>query len=313
MKRIAVEEHIWIEDLKSYLETRRDYPNTAVIESANKKAENNVTLPYSASSTPPEMMTKLIDVEDIRLKDMDKYGIDMQVLSSTLNLAPYGSDSTAAARRFNDAIAKVTKKYPKRFAAFATISPYDPAAAAMELERGVKELGFKGTMVPSSISSGEYWDNQKYWGIFEKAEELGVPRGYLWNRLQKGHSVTLEDGVVIDPVKSGILGKSRKGRILIVSGDTKPTDAMRNYLKEHQVSVLIHEATFLDELRDLAEEKKHTTVKEAALLAKEGNVEKLILTHFSARYLDDLDKIENEARNFFEGTIIATDGFIFTL
>ncbi|MFX0100389.1 MAG: ribonuclease Z [Candidatus Hodarchaeota archaeon] len=147
----------------------------------------------------------------------------------------------------------------------------------------------------------------------ERAQELGVPRGYLWNKLQKGHPVTLEDGVVVDPVKSGILGKSRKGRILVVSGDTKPTDAMRNYLKEHQISVLIHEATFLDELRDLAEEKKHTTVKEAALLAKEGNVEKLILTHFSARYLDDLDKIEKEARDFFEGTIIATDGFIFEL
>jgi predicted TIM-barrel fold metal-dependent hydrolase len=175
MKRIAIEEHIWIEDLKAYLETRRDYPETVVNENADMKVKSSVTLPGSTRGTPPEMMTKLIDADDIRLKDMDRCGIDVQVLSSTLNLAPYGSDGTAAARQFNDAMAKLIKKYTKRFAAFATISPYDPVTAAMELERGVKELGLKGTMIPSSISAGEYWDNQKYWVIFEKAEELGVP------------------------------------------------------------------------------------------------------------------------------------------
>jgi len=175
MKRIAIEEHIWIDDLKGYLETRRDYPQTEVTENSIKKVESNVALPGSTSRTPPEMMTKLIDVENIRLKDMDKYGIDMQVLSSTLNLAAYGADGITAAGKFNDAIVKVIKKYPKRFAALATISPQDSVAAVMELERSVKELGFKGAMILSSISAGEYWDNQKYWAIFGKAEELDVP------------------------------------------------------------------------------------------------------------------------------------------
>lgn len=175
MKRIAIEEHVWIEDLKAYLETRRDYPETEMAENATKKVERNAASPYSRGGTPPEMIAKLIDVEDIRLKDMNQYGIDMQVLSSTLNLAPYGSDGIAAARLFNNTIAKLIKKHPERFAGFATISPHDPVAAALELERGVRELGLKGTMIPSSISAGEYWDNQKYWVIFEKAEELGVP------------------------------------------------------------------------------------------------------------------------------------------
>ncbi|MFC2071159.1 amidohydrolase family protein [Chloroflexota bacterium] len=175
MKRIAIEEHVWIEDLKALRETRYDYTKMETAENADNKVERNATSLDRKSSTPPEMLTKLIDVEDIRLKDMDQHGIDMQVLSSTVNLAPYGSDGITAARQVNNAIAKLTKKYPQRFAGFATISPSDPIAAAMELERGVKELGLKGTMITSSISAGEYWDNQKYWIIFEKVEELGVP------------------------------------------------------------------------------------------------------------------------------------------
>lgn len=147
----------------------------------------------------------------------------------------------------------------------------------------------------------------------ERAEELGIPKGYLWNRLQKGNVVVLDDGRSIDPVKSGILGESKKGRILVISGDTMPTKTMQDYLKTHEVTLLIHEATFLDELNELAKEKKHSTAKDAALLAKEGNVKKLVLTHFSARYLDFLDKIEEEAREHFENTIVATDNFVIEL
>ena len=147
----------------------------------------------------------------------------------------------------------------------------------------------------------------------ERAEELGVPKGYLWNRLQKGNVVVLDDGRSIDPVKSGILGESRKGRILVISGDTMPTKTIRDYLKAHEVTLLIHEATFLDDLNELAKEKKHSTAKDAALLAKEGNVKKLILTHFSARYLDALDKLEDEAREYFENTIVATDNLVIEL
>jgi ribonuclease Z len=147
----------------------------------------------------------------------------------------------------------------------------------------------------------------------ERAEELGVPKGYLWSRLQQGNVVILDDGSSIDPVKSGILGESRKGRIIVISGDTMPTKPMRDYLKAHEVTLLIHEATFLDELSELAKEKKHSTAKDGALLAKEGNVKKLILTHFSARYLDALDKIEDEAREHFENIIVATDNLVIDL
>ena len=111
-----------------------------------------------------------------RLKDMDESGIDMQVISCVF---PHGSfdnasDATAMVKRINDQLSRVVKKYPKRFASFASLAPQDPNATANELERAVKDLGFKGAMVESNVK-GEYFDDQKYWIIFERAEKLGVP------------------------------------------------------------------------------------------------------------------------------------------
>ena len=68
----------------------------------------------------------------------------------------------------------IIDKHPDRFASFATLALQDPAASADELERAVKELGPKGTMIFSNIG-GQYLDNQKFWIILERAEELGVP------------------------------------------------------------------------------------------------------------------------------------------
>lgn len=161
MKKIAVEEHIWMENLKPFLETRKDF--TCPENGEEKK-----------SGTPPEMIAKLLDIEK-RLELMDRYDVQMQVLSSTLNLAPYGPEGVAAACTFNDGLAALTRKYPERFAALATFSAFDPPAAATELERSVRELDMKGAMVPSSISAGQYWDNGEYRVIFQKAHELDVP------------------------------------------------------------------------------------------------------------------------------------------
>lgn len=174
MKRIAIEEHVWVNSLRPYLENRRDFPRIEAVSSTgvnglqNKEAGN-------VNSTPVEIINKLTDLKDIRLKQMDQYGIDVQILSSTLNLACYGSEGVVAARQFNDGVAEMIKDYPSRFAAFATISPYDPEIAAEELGRSVEELGFKGVMISSSLTEGEYWDDEKYKCIFKKAAELNVP------------------------------------------------------------------------------------------------------------------------------------------
>lgn len=70
--------------------------------------------------------------------------------------------------------------------------------------------------------------------------------------------------------------------------------------------ILLCESTYLDEHRDLAHDHFHLTAKQAATLAKEANVKKLILTHFSARY-QNLDAFEKEAKSVFPNTFIAED------
>ena len=113
---------------------------------------------------------------DKRLKDMDEAGIDMQVLSYAPERAE-GLDTARIVSMFkgaNDRLAEVVEKYPERFAAFASLPLQDPDAAANELERAVKQLGLKGTLIFLGHDR-EYIDAQKYWVIFETAQKLDVP------------------------------------------------------------------------------------------------------------------------------------------
>ncbi|MEX2681443.1 MAG: ribonuclease Z [Candidatus Sigynarchaeota archaeon] len=147
----------------------------------------------------------------------------------------------------------------------------------------------------------------------ERAKALNIPRGHLWGKMQEGQVITLKDGRIIDPLKEGIVGPPRRGRMIVLSGDTRPTGAIAKCLKENQVDLLVHEATYTDELQGMAIDRKHTTMEEACRLAKEGNVLKLALTHFSIRYLDDLKTIEDMARNIFKDTIVARDNLVIDL
>jgi 2,3-dihydroxybenzoate decarboxylase len=67
------------------------------------------------------------------------------------------------------------EKYPKRFAGYATLPWQDPEAATREAERAVKELGMKAIMLQQATSDGTFYDEQKYWVIYEMAEKLDVP------------------------------------------------------------------------------------------------------------------------------------------
>ncbi|OGO20850.1 MAG: hypothetical protein A2144_14530 [Chloroflexi bacterium RBG_16_50_9] len=115
-----------------------------------------------------------LDHLEQRLKDMDESGIDMQVLNFVLLFDERISAAAATekARITNDALAKTVEKYPERFASFASLALQNPDAAANELERAVKKLGLKGTMLYLPIKDN--LDNQKYWVLFERAEKLGV-------------------------------------------------------------------------------------------------------------------------------------------
>ncbi|RAP46986.1 MAG: ribonuclease Z [Methanosphaera sp. rholeuAM6] len=135
----------------------------------------------------------------------------------------------------------------------------------------------------------------------DKAIELGVPPGPLFGKLQDGNPVII-DGHEILPEQ--VLGPPRSGVKLVYSGDTIPQENMIYFAKD--VNVLIHEATFSNEYKEKAIENGHTIAEDAALIAKNANVQQLILTHLSNRYTSS-ETLEKEAKAIFENTVYAED------
>ena len=124
----------------------------------------------------------------------------------------------------------------------------------------------------------------------EKAKELGIPEGELWNKLQNGEDITNNEKI-IKPEQ--VLGKKRPGKKIGISGDTMPTKELEEFFRE--CDYLVFDSTFLDEEKQKAQDTCHSTAKQAAELGKNANVKNLILTHFSARYKDEIGhKIEAE-------------------
>ncbi len=123
-----------------------------------------------------DIVEQNLDLDEQRLAHMDAHGVDMQVLS----FGSPGPQAFAAevaipmARDANERLFESTKKHPRRFAGFAALPTADPRAAADELERCVKRLGFKGAMIHGH-QQGEFLDAKKYWVMWERAEALGVP------------------------------------------------------------------------------------------------------------------------------------------
>jgi ribonuclease Z len=111
----------------------------------------------------------------------------------------------------------------------------------------------------------------------KKALELGIPEGPFFSRIQKGQTITLENGKKITPEM--ILGPARDGRKIVISGDTRPIKKIIDFSKD--ADVLIHEATFSSEFKDIAGDYGHSTSIDAANIAKKANVKKLFLTHIS--------------------------------
>ena len=138
----------------------------------------------------------------------------------------------------------------------------------------------------------------------ERARELGVPEGPLWGRLHKGERVTLDDGRTVSP--PDLVGAPRRGRTVVYSGDTRPHLALLQAARG--ADLLIHEATFGGDEAERAVETGHSTAAEAARVALEAGVRRLVLTHISPRYTRDAPELLAEARAVFPETAIARDG-----
>jgi ribonuclease Z len=136
----------------------------------------------------------------------------------------------------------------------------------------------------------------------DKCRQLGVPEGPKWKKLQVGESVTLENGTVVTPEM--VLGPKRPGRIIVYSGDTRPTKDIVTL--SSGADVLIHDSTYDDSLMEKAAEYGHSTASQAARIAEEAKVKLLVLTHISNRYKDDRVLLE-QARSIFPNTTVASD------
>jgi len=123
-----------------------------------------------------DIVKQLADLGEERLRHMDAAGVDVQVLSFG-QPGPQGFAPDIAigmARDANGRLADAVAKHPDRFAGFAALPTADPQAAARELERTVKELGFKGAMIHGH-TQGVFLDDTKFWPIFGAAAQLDVP------------------------------------------------------------------------------------------------------------------------------------------
>ena len=136
----------------------------------------------------------------------------------------------------------------------------------------------------------------------EKAVELGVPPGPLFAKLQRGNPVEV-DGRFVRPEE--VMGAPRPGRTIVYTGDTRPCEAVLEASRD--ADLLIHDGSFADEMADWAKESMHSTAGEVATLAKEAGVRKLVLTHVSSRYTDDVEPILNDSKKIFENVIVAED------
>lgn len=136
----------------------------------------------------------------------------------------------------------------------------------------------------------------------DRARELGIPKGPMYALLQEGEDVTLDDGRFIR--SADVVGPPRAGRRVTYCTDSAPC---ANAIELARGSdLLIHEATYADDMEDEARLRKHSTSRQAAAIAKEALASRLLLTHFSPRYTDTTVLLE-EARSVFPNVEVARE------
>lgn len=135
----------------------------------------------------------------------------------------------------------------------------------------------------------------------EKAKKLGIPEGPLYRKLQRGEEIVIGKKVIKPQM---VMGKQRKGRKIVYSGDTKPTSKLIEF--GMGADVLIHDATTDSKFEAKANDYGHSSSRQAAEIAKKCNASFLFLFHISPRY-KDATSIENEAKEIFKNSKVAED------
>jgi len=136
----------------------------------------------------------------------------------------------------------------------------------------------------------------------QRAVEIGVPEGPLFGQLQAGHDIVLRDGRAVR--SSDVVGPDRAGKTLAYCTDTRPCPT--GVALGLGADLLVHEATFADDLQSEASEYGHSTSKQTAQVADGAKPERLVITHISARY-PDARPLLAEAREIFPRVELAED------
>jgi ribonuclease Z len=180
--------------------------------------------------------------------------------------------------------------------------PYELGIVELEPAESVERDGYRIAAIPvrhrGDASFGYALVEESRPGHLDArlAEGLGVAPGPDFGRLQRGETVA---GVSPEQV----MGPTREGRKVVLSGDTAPCEALA--IAAHEADVLVHEATFAEEERERARQTSHSTARQAAELARDADVRMLALTHISSRYAGP--ELRDEARAVFAETEVLRD------
>ena len=190
----------------------------------------------------------------------------------------------------------------------------------VEWEEGASETAYEdefvrilwGPMKHTSFCLGYRIEEHPRPGKFRAAaaKALGVPEGPLWGKLQKGLTVTLEDGTEIAPEQ--VLGDSRPGRTVCYAVDTRPNKVLYRLCSKADLAFL--DGMFLPEQQAEAEQRGHMTVDDAARVAARAEAKRAVLVHISPRYRpEDDDKLAQAAASKFDGAEIGKDLHVYPI
>lgn len=162
-----------------------------------------------------------------------------------------------------------------------------------KLHHGITSYGFR---IEEKDKPGEL--------LVENLKEKGILPGPIYQQIKEQETTVLPNGESVN--RAEFLGPDKRGRTISILGDTRNTEKNTDFISDSDI--LVHEATFNHASEQLAKEYFHSTTTQAANLAKNGSIEKLVLTHISSRYQkQDYQDLVQEAQAIFPNTELAHD------
>jgi predicted TIM-barrel fold metal-dependent hydrolase len=175
LAKIDTEAHFWTPGFVSYLRERTDTPRQEVVDDNRRRLYYDGSTPDLVLTHGDRLEDNLLELGEARLAHMDELGIDIQILSlsgpSVEQFAP--EDALSQAKLANDYLGEIVRRWPSRFVGLATLAPDLAEESAEELERCVRDYGFRGANIMSHVGDS-YLDEQRFSPIFAMAEHLGV-------------------------------------------------------------------------------------------------------------------------------------------